>query len=175
MHTIWNMPKKCSLCFRAAIISRFFFKPQNPRLTNKSGLGWRVYGRYVVSITKCKVSVLGVDSLFFHHKNQTPGTNMQKPPRDTTPHTISRVIYGVYNSSTLHNDHDKENIIHKKTLEIEIWKIYRLQSSNGEKQANKRPIPKQKPCIDRQKSSFFLVVWPRNGSLSPPKMLGTPK
>ena len=31
----------------------------------------------VVSITKCKVSVLGVDSFFFHHKNQTPGTNMQ--------------------------------------------------------------------------------------------------
>jgi hypothetical protein len=27
--------------------------------------------------------------------------------------TISRVIYGVYNSSTLHNDHDKENIILK--------------------------------------------------------------
>ena len=31
------MPKKCSLCFRAAINSRFFFKPQNPRLRNKSG------------------------------------------------------------------------------------------------------------------------------------------
>ena len=51
----------------------------------------------------------------------------------------------------------------------------RLQRSNGEKQANKRPIPKQKPCTDCQKSSFFLVVWPRNGSMSPLKMLGTPK
>ena len=36
------MPKKCSLCFRAAIISRFFFKPQNPRLTSKRGFKSRV-------------------------------------------------------------------------------------------------------------------------------------
>ena len=38
--------------------------------------------------------------------------------------TISRVIYGVYNSSTLHNDHDKENIILKikKTLELKYEK-----------------------------------------------------
>ena len=92
--------------------------------------------------------------------------------------SLGVVGYGVYNCSTVHNDHDKENISlkkNKKTLEIEMWKICRLQSLNGEKQADKRPIPKQKPCTDCQKSSFFLVVWPRNGSLSPPQMLGTPK
>ena len=109
-----------------------------------------------------------------------------KPPAQTckmaakwynSSDTNSRVFYGVYNCSTVHNDHDIENVIlkMKKTLEIEIWKIYRLQSSNGEKQADKRPISKQKLRTDCQKSLFFLVVWPPNGSLSPPKMLGTPK
>ena len=146
------------------------------RLQIESGLGWCVYGRYVVSITKCKVRV---DSHFFIIKiKPLTQTCKMAAKRYNSSDTISSVIYGVYNSSTLHNDHDKENIILKiikKTLEMEIWKIYRLQSSNGEKQADKRPIPKQKPCIDRQKSSFFLVVWPRNGSLSPPKMLVTPK
>ena len=86
-----------------------------------------------------------------------------------TSDTNSRVIYGQW--SWYRKYHPK----YQKTLEIEMWKIYRLQSSNGEKQADKRPIPTQKPCTDCQKSSFFLVVWPPNGSLSPPQMLGTPK
>jgi hypothetical protein len=152
---------------------------KHERLQIESGLGWCVYGRYVVSITKCKVSVLGVDSHFFIIKIKPPAqTCKMAAKRYNSSDTISRVIYGVYNSSTLHNDHDKENII----LKIKIKKHWKLKyekytgfKAEMEKNRDKRPIPKQKPCIDRQKSSFFLVVWPRNGSLSPPKMLGTPK
>ena len=74
-----------------------------------------MYGRYVVSITKCKVSVLGVDSHFFIIKIKPPAqTCKMAAKRYNSSDTISRVIYGVYNCSTLHNDHDKENIIHNK-------------------------------------------------------------
>jgi hypothetical protein len=84
-----------------------------------------VYGRYVVSITKCKVSVLGVDSHFFIIKIKPPAqTCKMAAKRYNSSDTISRVIYGVYNSSTQQNDHDKENSIlkkkKKKKLEIEI-------------------------------------------------------
>ena len=42
--------KICCLCFRAAIISWFFFKTQNPRLINESGLWWRAYGKFSFNI-----------------------------------------------------------------------------------------------------------------------------
>ena len=41
--------------------------------------------------------------------------------------------------------------------------------------ANIGPFPKQTPSTDRQKSSFYLVVWPRNGSSRRSKMSGTSK
>ena len=83
-----------------------------------------MYGRYVVSITKCKVSVLGVDSHFIIIKiKPLAQTCKMAAKRYNSSDTISRVIYGVYNSSTLHNDHDKENII----LKIKIKKHWKLK------------------------------------------------
>ena len=78
------------------------------------------------------------------------------------------------NSSTVHNDHDIGNIILKikKTLEIEMWKICRLQSPNGEKQADKRPIPKTKTVYRLSKILVFPGCMASQWFLEPPKIVG---
>ena len=121
---------------------------KHERLQIESGLGWCVYGRYVVSITKCKVSVLGVDSHFIIIKIKPPAqTCKMAAKRYNSSDTISRVIYGVYNSSTLHNDHDKENIILKIKKH---WKLKYEKYTGFKAQMEKnRPIRDQFPNKNR--------------------------
>ena len=47
----------------------------------------------VVSITKCKVSVLGVDSFFFIIKIKPRHKHAKWPPSDTTPQTLSLGLF----------------------------------------------------------------------------------
>ena len=64
-----------------------------------------------------------------------------------TSDTNSRVIYGVYNCSTLHNDHDIENII----LNIKKhWKLKCEKYTGFKAQMEKnRPIRDQFPNKNR--------------------------
>ena len=105
-----------------------------------------MYSRYVVSITKCKVSVLGVDSLFFHHKNQTPGTNMQKPPRDTTPQTLSLGLFMEFITAA----HCTMIMIKKISSIKKHWKLKYEKYTGFKAQMEKnRPIRDQFPNKNR--------------------------
>ena len=58
------------------------------------------------------------------------------------------LIYGVYNSSTLHNDHDKENIILK--IKKKHWKLKYEKYTGFKAQMEKnRPIRDQFPNKNR--------------------------
>ena len=100
-------------------------------------------------------------NISLHHKNQTPAQTCKMAAKwYNSSHT--RIIYGVYNCSTLHNDHDIENIILKikNKIKIEMSKIYRLQAWNGEKQADKRKTNKNRVTIVKDPHFSWLYGLP---------------